>query len=739
MLGQQSTGKSSVIEAISGIKTPRDTGTCTCCPLYITLQPSEDSNAGWSARVSLQQDYDLDLHSRRGAEQVFHGWTPALSRRYIPFAETQSRNELEALIRRAQSANLSPLENPEVFKNTAQPPQGVQRSKFSPNIVRIDISQPGLPTLNFYDLPGIISQAETDEEAYTVPLVKNLVAEYVKQPGCLILVTCDLSNDIANSTAASLAREHNATDRCIGVLTKPDLLPQGTPDKGLMDVLDGKRFRLGHKYFVVKNLDKNEIKQGYTYKDARTREAEFFKTGRWATTLRHFRPRFGTLNLQTYLSKELARQTLDNVPRIYEQIETRLSEVEEELAGIPEIPSHSAVRTVSDVLQSFSANVRLEIEGEHEHTEWRNTWEGIQKALSECLAAMKPTMPVSGDLDRGVFISTLPGRSAKDCIVIESDGEDDDGDSRMRYMPETPSKKRKLEEGTPAPSPFKTPVKSLPKSSKGTTTGTPARTPTKHAGLARTAKASQPADFEQLRKRFILDQVMQDVNQKSKSKVPGQIHPKVKEAMMLSAFQHWQQPIDVFFDALRRSLTGRMRHLLDQHFQKWQDSEMYRNAWTIVEEVLRNNFDEQQNTMAVEALSDEFEGPYIFFQDQFNRERAVVIENYRQHRQKARFKLYIKEAEEHIGRELSQNEQDKVRKDDHKMSLIKEEPYANEIDLIADITSYYNLASRRLHDKICMRIESKFFKQLRTQLRKELEDGLNIYHETDGKLITCAG
>lgn len=33
VLGEQSSGKSSVIEAISGVRTPRSTGTCTRCPL----------------------------------------------------------------------------------------------------------------------------------------------------------------------------------------------------------------------------------------------------------------------------------------------------------------------------------------------------------------------------------------------------------------------------------------------------------------------------------------------------------------------------------------------------------------------------------------------------------------------------------------------------------------------------------------------------------------------------------
>jgi hypothetical protein len=104
--------------------------------------------------------------------------------------------------------------------------------------VGIRITKHDLPTLSFYDLPGLISQAETEEEEYTVPLVENLVSEYIASPDTLILVTCALEvchqhskmtqnhshvvltcpaqNDIANSTAAALARKQHATGRCIG-------------------------------------------------------------------------------------------------------------------------------------------------------------------------------------------------------------------------------------------------------------------------------------------------------------------------------------------------------------------------------------------------------------------------------------------------------------------------------------------------------------------------------------------
>jgi hypothetical protein len=123
---------------------------------------------------------------------------------------------LEDTIRRAQSAIISPWSEPKDFLDrTKDHLIPALRYSFSPNVVCISISQPDLPALSFYDLPGIVGQSEDLAE---VKFVKDLVTEYINYPEALILVTCAMDNDIANSTAAGIARSLKATDRCIGKL-----------------------------------------------------------------------------------------------------------------------------------------------------------------------------------------------------------------------------------------------------------------------------------------------------------------------------------------------------------------------------------------------------------------------------------------------------------------------------------------------------------------------------------------
>jgi hypothetical protein len=132
----------------------------------------------------------------------------------VEFATTENPNDLEYIIGRAQLAIISPMIDYREFLQPSITHLGEYHpAEFSPNVVCISIKQFGLPALSFYDLPGIIGQAES---ASVVKFVRDLVMQYVKDAEALVLVTCSLENDIANSTAGGIAREVKATDRCIG-------------------------------------------------------------------------------------------------------------------------------------------------------------------------------------------------------------------------------------------------------------------------------------------------------------------------------------------------------------------------------------------------------------------------------------------------------------------------------------------------------------------------------------------
>jgi hypothetical protein len=132
----------------------------------------------------------------------------------VEFITTTDPTKLEGIIGRAQLAIVSPMIDYKEFTASSITHLAKEhKCNFSPNVVCISIIHADLPALSFYDLPGIIGQAD---ESSDVKFVRSLVVDYIKDPEALVLVTCSMENDIANSMAGGIARELKAIDRCIG-------------------------------------------------------------------------------------------------------------------------------------------------------------------------------------------------------------------------------------------------------------------------------------------------------------------------------------------------------------------------------------------------------------------------------------------------------------------------------------------------------------------------------------------
>ncbi|KAF9066276.1 P-loop containing nucleoside triphosphate hydrolase protein [Rhodocollybia butyracea] len=281
VIGNQSAGKSSVVEAISGITVPRDAGTCTRCPMECRLLSSPGP---WM--------FDND-GKRLGevSEKPFGGIIT-------------DKSEVELALRRAQFAILNPqIPFSKILNATAQELKDMAPSEksmpFSQNVVCVDLEGPELTDLSFVDLPGLIQNAEPE----VVKLVEDMVISHI-QGNCIILVAIPMTDDIENQKALRLARQEDDTGRrTIGVLTKPDMLGTGsTKAAGLwLDVLEDRRHPLMHGYYCTRQPNDDERSIGIEATKAREAEERFFKTT--APWSRSTNPgRFGTKNLVATLS-----------------------------------------------------------------------------------------------------------------------------------------------------------------------------------------------------------------------------------------------------------------------------------------------------------------------------------------------------------------------------------------------------------------------------------------------------
>ena len=116
VVGDQSTGKSSLIEAMSEIKVPRSAGTCTRCPLEMNI--TESSTSKWSCEVYLCKKYIYEgylqvpgnrLRRSEGAtkERPLGPWIQQDPESYH-FATVESKEQLPSILRLAQLATLNP-------------------------------------------------------------------------------------------------------------------------------------------------------------------------------------------------------------------------------------------------------------------------------------------------------------------------------------------------------------------------------------------------------------------------------------------------------------------------------------------------------------------------------------------------------------------------------------------------------------------------------------------------------
>lgn len=309
-------------QGISGIKVPRNAGTCTRCPLEINLTESAVATDVWKCKISLYKKYvyeglqgkDVPIRpsARHAAARVeiatktrpLGPWTLQDGEDFH-FFTTTSKEDVPHALYLAQLATLNPSASYENYMPGKDNPVSKHQVKFSPNVVRLDISGPDLPNLSFYDLPGVINQSEVAEEEYLVNLVRNLVKEYIRADDCINLLAIPMTDDPANSSASKLIREVKAEARTVGVLTKPDRYQKGESLDQWIQVLTGKKFRLGFGYYVVKNNPDPRVDNT----TARGEESLFFsKEEPWATTLGKYNGRFGTFKLQTDLSHRLTAQ-----------------------------------------------------------------------------------------------------------------------------------------------------------------------------------------------------------------------------------------------------------------------------------------------------------------------------------------------------------------------------------------------------------------------------------------------
>ncbi|KAG2036974.1 P-loop containing nucleoside triphosphate hydrolase protein [Suillus americanus] len=353
VIGGQSAGKSSLVEAVSGINVPRDSGTCTRCPMECNMSSHATS---WSCTITLRIGFDSNGLDLQKPTNVEFG------------RQITDRSEFEVWLRRAQAAILNPNVPSSTFHTkTIEELRNIKNTlKFSRNVVCVSIEDPDATDLSFYDLPGLIQ----NEEAEIVALVKSLAEHYIEKKNTIILTTIPMSDDMENQQSMSLARAADPNGkRTIGVLTKPDTLGTGAINqrRKWIEIIEGRseEHTLRHGFYCVRLPDDAERAQRLSRAESQRRAAEYFDTtSPWKDVID--RRRFGIPGFVSDISQLLIRLIEEALPRLREDVDTLLAKCIKDFDALPPPLENDPQIEVLGRVNAFCDDFKSFTNGSHE-------------------------------------------------------------------------------------------------------------------------------------------------------------------------------------------------------------------------------------------------------------------------------------------------------------------------------------------------------------------------------------
>jgi GTPase SAR1 family protein len=286
--GDQSCGKSSVLEAISGIPFPRQENLCTRFATEVILRRAPKDEI----YVSIVPGKDRALIDHDVLKRFSH--------------ELKTKDDFSNLFEITRDA------------------MGLSTTgkSFSNDVLRVEICGPSQPQLTLVDLPGLIHSEIKSQTPGDVTLVHALVSQYLENPRSIILAIVSAKYDSSNQIILRRARQVDPQGlRTLGIITKPDLLEKGSKNEEAFIALarnEEVKFSLG--WHVVRNLDFGTNKNKDIGRDEQ--EALFFQE----SSFKCLPPgRVGISFLRSRLSELLFKQIRTELPRLVEDIQSQIS------------------------------------------------------------------------------------------------------------------------------------------------------------------------------------------------------------------------------------------------------------------------------------------------------------------------------------------------------------------------------------------------------------------------------
>ncbi|KAF9344367.1 hypothetical protein BGX26_004457, partial [Mortierella sp. AD094] len=283
ILGDQSSGKSSVLEAITKLSFPRDIETCT----------------KFATQVSMRHSKQIEISARIDDE-------PEFNKLYDAQNEDQ---DIHAIISEANKILCSSAE-------------------ISEKVLEITISGPTLSPLTIIDLPGL-SQRDF------------LTSTYIKDSRTIILAVVPANVDLNNIFVLGEAERYDPeNERTIPIVTKPDTIEADLLPNLIQTLLNKRKYmKLG--YLAMRNSSYKDIKT--SWEDARQREEDFFRSSALWTQVPDMRK--GRVAVKAFLG-ELYTHIKRELPFLKKDIFELIRGCEKEITDMGPAMSNTALAKI---------------------------------------------------------------------------------------------------------------------------------------------------------------------------------------------------------------------------------------------------------------------------------------------------------------------------------------------------------------------------------------------------------
>ncbi|VUC30845.1 unnamed protein product [Clonostachys rosea] len=355
VVGDQSSGKSSVLEALCHVRFPVKDGLCTRFATELVLRPAVATSIKATLRYFDQTKAPLVIDTSGFDE-----------------------NDLPRIIEKAKTHMGSSITN----------------KGFTRDVLRLEIQGPKMYPLTVIDLPGFF-YVETETQSWAgKTVVDQLVSDYMSKKESIILSVIAGNQPLANHDALSKVKAVDPSrERTIGVITKPDLMvaksETETEYARLVKKNEGaNKLRLG--WHVVRNSADAEV----DLDDRDAAELDFFKVGVWESVPDQS---LGISSLRKKLSKVLYDHIRKSLPQVIANVEKNLNKRRDELArlGPPRSDTDERRSFLIKIASQFESLAKDGVDGryddpffgdlEHENHKFRAQLRNFNRAFQHIL------------------------------------------------------------------------------------------------------------------------------------------------------------------------------------------------------------------------------------------------------------------------------------------------------------------------------------------------------------------